>query len=63
LWLELPPLSSPWGHHLEAGVPCGGAGGGAVSPSDLTVQTQCGEVNTLQGEGAGKGSPTYVRCT
>jgi hypothetical protein len=52
---------SPFAPSPDVSVPAPGAGGGATSPGDSTVQTPCDGVDVLQGEKAGKGSPTYER--
>jgi hypothetical protein len=53
---------SPTASSISVSAPAPHAGSGAVSPSDLTVQSSCGAVDAPQGERAGKGSSTYVHC-
>jgi hypothetical protein len=65
---QTPPPAEARGKSAAApspnvGVPAPRVASGAVSPGDLTLRTSCDKVNALQGGRAGKGSPTYVRCT
>jgi hypothetical protein len=54
-WGKSPAAIAP-----GVGVPAPRAGSGAVSLGGSTVVSPCGKVDALQGEMAGKGSPTYV---